>query len=127
MVMVDCLLDHDEQKTSTSFLVNRENIFVEKGVFSESGLIENMAQTAALRTGWSGMMQAGEIAAFTPKVGVIGAVKNFILHQKPHAGSTLITEVEVITELGNATLVKARVSSENHALAECELTIFLQD
>lgn len=127
MVMVDCLLDHDKQKTSTSFQVNEENIFVEKGVFSESGLIENMAQTAALRTGWSGMLQAGEKAAFTPKVGVIGAVKNFVLHQKPPAGSMLNTEVEVITELGNATLVKAKVFAGKDTLAECELTIFLQD
>ena len=47
MVMVDKLIFAEEKKVVTSFLIRRDNIFCSDGVFTEAGLIENMAQTAA--------------------------------------------------------------------------------
>ncbi|MCK5765821.1 MAG: hypothetical protein KAH26_07550, partial [Bacteroidales bacterium] len=58
MIMVDTLISHDDRRTVTAFTIKKENIFVVNGRFSEAGLIENMAQSAALRTGWIAMQQS---------------------------------------------------------------------
>ena len=60
MEMVDTLIYHDEEKTTTGFLIQKDNIFVEDGVLTEEGIIENMAQSSALRTGWIGTSEKGE-------------------------------------------------------------------
>jgi hypothetical protein len=51
-VMVDGLLHFDKVKTITRLLVKSDNIFVENGEFSASGVIENIAQTCAVRMGY---------------------------------------------------------------------------
>ena len=97
-----------------------------KGFFSEEGLIENMAQSAALRTGWMSKIGAGE-TEFSPSIGVIGAIKNFMLYRNPAINTSITTEVEVITEIFNATMVQAKIMQDDELLAECELKIFIQD
>jgi hypothetical protein len=49
--MVDELLFSDDNITKTSFTVTADNVFVINGEFSEAGLMENMAQTAAAGSG----------------------------------------------------------------------------
>ena len=51
MVMVDRLVSIEGKTTITAFRISPDNIFVEKGLFREPGLIENMAQTAAAGVG----------------------------------------------------------------------------
>src|SRR5690554_7420315 len=51
-VMVDTLLDFSENKVVSSFQIKADNLFVNNNRFLESGLIENMAQTVALHTGY---------------------------------------------------------------------------
>jgi len=127
MIMVDTLLEHDEERSLTGFLVEEGNIFVEDGRFSEAGLIENMAQSAALRTGWIGKQESAQQKDYKPPLGVIGAVKNFILHQLPSAGGTLQTEIHLVASFGSATMVKAFVRSGTVLYAEAELKIFIQE
>jgi predicted hotdog family 3-hydroxylacyl-ACP dehydratase len=127
MVMVHELIGHDEAETITAFTVEEGNIFVEKGLFSEAGLIENMAQSAALRTGWVSAMVNENEKEFTPLVGVIGAIKNFELLRLPEVNSRLITTIELLTEFGTATMVKAYVRKEEELLASADLKIFLTE
>ena len=127
MVMVHRLHEHDDRHTITSFTVEPTNIFVVNGVLSEAGLIENMAQTAALRTGW---IAAGRIDGnkyFSPPVGVIGAIKNLEIHRMPEINSQLETTVEILAEFGSATVVMAFIRHSEELLAEAELKIFLTD
>jgi len=49
-VMVDALLFADEKTTRTNFMVTQKDIFCEDGVFSEAGLLENIAQTVLRNT-----------------------------------------------------------------------------
>ncbi|MCX6297407.1 MAG: hypothetical protein NTX97_15380 [Bacteroidetes bacterium] len=60
--MVDKLWYNDDSKTISGFSIKENNIFCENGFFSESGIVENIAQTAALRVGYmvSIMEQNGE-------------------------------------------------------------------
>ena len=127
MVMVHSLTGHDDRKTVTAFTVEEDNIFTENGYFSEAGLIENMAQSSALRTGWISAGNAENGNDFSPLVGVIGAIKDFELFRKPEVGSSIQTTVELLTEFGNATMVRAYVREDDELIASAELKIFLTD
>jgi predicted hotdog family 3-hydroxylacyl-ACP dehydratase len=126
MVMVDKLIYSDEQKTITGFSIREGNIFCRKNQFLEAGLIENIAQSAALRTGWIAMQNAGDKMTHPP-VGVIGAVKNLRIFRLPKINTEIITEITVQTEIFNATLISGRVKAGDEILAECEMKIFLQE
>jgi predicted hotdog family 3-hydroxylacyl-ACP dehydratase len=125
MVMVHGLIGHDEQYTRTVFTIEEGNIFVEDDYFNEAGLIENMAQSAALRTGWVSAGNKNVEKDFVPRVGVIGAIKNFELFRKPNVNSSLETTIELLTEFGSASLVSATVRQNEEVLASAELKIFL--
>ena len=127
MVMVHGLLEHDDRQTLTTFTLEDTNIFIEDGLFNEAGLIENMAQSAALRTGWISAGAVEEGTNFKPAVGVIGAIKNFELFKKPASGERLETTIELLTEFGNATMVKASISTGHEMIASAELKIFLSE
>lgn len=125
MVMVHGLIEHDEQYTQTVFTIEEGNIFLENDCFSEAGLLENMAQSAALRTGWVSAANKNEEKEFIPRVGVIGAIKNFELFRSPEVNSKLQTTIELLTEFGSATMVSAIVRQDDEVLASAELKIFL--
>jgi predicted hotdog family 3-hydroxylacyl-ACP dehydratase len=127
MIMVDRLLYHDEQKSLSCFRIEHDNLFVNKGLLSETGLIENMAQTAALRTGWLALQQSQGSKNIKPPIGVIGAIKNFKLYRLPSASKEIQTEVIVQAEIMNATMIIGKVMNGTEILAECEMKIFLQE
>ena len=125
MLMVDSLLEHEGYRTLSGFTIGDENIFVERNKFTEAGIIENMAQTAALHTGWLAMNERDVDEGFKPPIGVIGSVKNFKLFRLPEVNSLLETEIIIQTEIFNATVVNARTRSGKEILAEAELKIFI--
>lgn len=123
MIMVHGLIQHNETQSISLLEVGSENIFVNKnGCFTEPGIIENIAQTAALRSGYQDSL-SGE----SPKVGFIGSIKNLIINRLPKVGETLETKVEVVSELANALVIKATSSIDNEIIAEGNLNIFIQE
>ena len=127
MIMVDVLEAQDEQNTITSFFIETDNLFVEEGVFSEEGMMENVAQSAALRTGWKGAEESNHGEGYVPPIGVIGAVKDFRFYRLPAAGTFIRTELSVTAEIFNATMVSGKIWQDDELLAEGELKIFLQE
>ncbi len=120
MVMIDELVRVEGKLTVTSMTVRENNIFFEKGRLREPGLIENMAQTAAAGAGYAADLEKRE-----PQLGFIGGIKNLRIHELPKSGDKLLTETVVTNEVFDATIVSAKVTSEDRILAECELRIFL--
>jgi predicted hotdog family 3-hydroxylacyl-ACP dehydratase len=117
-VMVAELLYSDEQLTRTGLVVKDDNIFVERGKFSEAGLLENMAQTAA----------AGHASGTENKrvyIGYIGAVKNFEIFALPGVNDELITEVTIVQRIFDATIVTGNVWCGTNLIARGELRIFI--
>ena len=53
MIMVDTLLYYNKTKVIGGLTIKNSNMFVQDGAFSEPGIIEHMAQTVALHTGYS--------------------------------------------------------------------------
>src|SRR6185436_3406536 len=90
-VMVDCLYECDEKFIRTGFKPGAENIFSAGSYFTEPGLIENMAQSAAAGTGYYYSKQNKP-----SPVGYIGAVKDFVLTKLPRVEDELVTEIKVV-------------------------------
>ena len=118
--MVDRLVEVVDKTTVTSFLIRDENVFCEKGLLREPGLIENMAQTAAAGVG----SKPGNVSE-APPLGFIGGIRNLHIHCLPRAGEEIMTRVTVIHEVFDATVVQGTVFLGDRVAAECELKIFL--
>lgn len=126
MLMLSSLAACSENITDTQLLLEADNIFLENGYFTEPGIIENIAQTAAARTGWLAKKAATD-ATFKAPLGVIGAIKNLQIFTLPIAGSLLETRIEVLYEFGEATIIKGCVNCAGNPVAECEMKIFLRN
>ncbi len=126
MVMIDRLHQCDEMHTVTSLTIRNGNIFTRDNHFMEPGLIESMAQTAAVRTGWLLKMKNGGKNKNVP-VGVIGSIKNFKLFFYPETGSEILTTITINHEVMNATVAHGEVTVNDRKAAECELQIFITE
>lgn len=122
-VMVGKLTHFDIGKTVTETKVTDDNLFTENGIFSPSGVIENIAQTCAARIGYVNKY----ILKKGIQLGFIGAIRNLRLYRCPKAGETIQTTILTIEEIFGMTLVKATVCVEEEVLAESEMKIALSE
>ena len=117
-VMVDNLLHADETNTRTSFVIKQENILFENGFFSEAGLLENIAQTAAAGAGYKEQTKHQNISG-----GYIAAVKNFEVYTLPKIHDLLITEIVITEKIFNMTVIAGKVLCGDTLLAQCEMKV----
>ncbi len=122
-VLVDRLLSFNEIESSTDLVIREDNLFCKDGMFLETGIMENIAQTCAARIGYINMYHKNE----SVKIGVIGSIKDLIIKKLPEVGSRLITKVKVISEVFAITLVEAEVYNNDELIAKCEMKISLTD
>lgn len=99
-VMVDKLLFFEENKIIAGLTIPQENIFTLNSVFQEAGLVEHMAQSVALYTGYQYYLQ-NEPAP----TGYIGSIKTIIINRLPKLGENVETTVSVLQEFMGVTLV----------------------
>jgi len=119
-VMVESLWLNNETTTVTSLTINDSNCLVENGYFTESGLLENMAQTAATRVGY-GFTENG----LDVPVGFITAIKDLKIHAYPKNGDVIYTEAEHVNDVMNFSIVKGRVYVNQQLMAEAEVRVFI--
>ena len=119
-VMVHKLLAHEEDMILTSLLVEEDNIFCHNGVFSESGLIEHLAQSVALHTGYDYFVR-NEAAP----VGYIGTINNLTINKLPKVRQTLQTSVKIIMEFMGVTLVEGEVTCEGEVILSAKMKTFI--
>jgi len=120
-VMIDKILQADETASITYFTIREGHLFVENGVFTEAGIVENMAQTAAAGTGYQAQQQNKPAP-----VGFIGALKGLQIRELPRIGETITTKITFLHQVLNAHIVQATVLIGEREIAGCELKIFLQ-
>ena len=124
--MVDKLWFNDDTTTISGFTIKEDNIFCEEGVFKEPGLVENIAQTAALRVGYVVSLMEKNGEKVNPPIGYIGAIKRLLIHQQPKVGSELRTEVVIQQVIFDVTLITGKTTVNGEVVAECEMKIFLK-
>jgi predicted hotdog family 3-hydroxylacyl-ACP dehydratase len=118
-VMVGKLLFADEDITRSSFMINADNVFVKNGIFQEAGLLENIAQTAALKAGYKAMQEKQPVS-----LGYIGAVKDFEVFQLPETGDELLTEITLENQVFDVSVIEGKVWCNKILLAQCEMKVF---
>lgn len=122
-VMVDCLLDFTENKVVSSFKIIESNLFLKNNRLLESGLIENMAQTVALHTGYDFFLK-NEIAP----TGYIGSIKKVEILKLPQLNDIITTKVDILYEFNGVTMVAVKVFNElNEEIAFGEMKTVIAD
>lgn len=122
-IMVGKLVSFGMGKTVTQTLITDKNIFVEDGVFTASGLIENIAQTCATRIGYINKY----ILKKEIQLGFIGAIRNLKLHRCPKVGELIETTIITEEEVFGMTLVSATIMVEGEFIAESSMKIAVRD
>ncbi len=121
MVMIDKLLFSNNEKTVSGLSIDEDCIFCENGHLSESGLVENIAQTAAAGVGYLCKMENKKVP-----IGFIASIKNLNVFHLPHAKDELRTEVTIINEVMDVTIINGTVHCKEILMAECEMRIFIK-
>ena len=114
--MVGKLICTDGGVTRSSFRISADNVFVKNNLFQEAGLLENIAQTAALGAGYTAQAENKPVA-----VGYIGSVKNLEVFNLPGAGEDIITEIKIETKVMGITVFSGKVWRDGELLAQCEM------
>ncbi len=121
MIMVDQLVSCGEISTTTKLLVSRENIFCVNGLFTEAGMVENIAQTAAARVGY--ICKEANVAV---PIGYIGAVKSLKFYFLPEVNTQITTEIVISHQVFDVTVINGTVTVAGKIAAECEMKIFIK-
>lgn len=120
-VMVEKMLFCDLQKTKTLLTISEKSIFVENGIFTQAGIIENVAQTCAARLGY--LNRDGKI-----KIGMIGSINDFeFTDTLPRVGEIVETEIAVEVEVGNIVLLNAEVKCGEKLFAAGKMKVVLTE
>jgi predicted hotdog family 3-hydroxylacyl-ACP dehydratase len=120
MIMIDRIYQCGEKGVTTGLTLRSDNIFVKEGVFTEPGIVENIAQAAAAKGGYEIKKRGAETM-----IGFIGALKDLKIYFHPPIGSELITEIAVKNEVFSVTLIEGRSTCNGRVVAECEMKIVI--
>jgi predicted hotdog family 3-hydroxylacyl-ACP dehydratase len=120
-VMVSRLISAEGPSATSCLDIREDNIFVDNGKFQESGLIENIAQTAAAMNGYQAMASGKPV-----RIGYLGGIKNLRIFALPDVGRQLRTTVTEENNVMNASIIRGRILEGSRLIAECEMKIFLQ-
>lgn len=122
--MVSALLEFSETSVVSSLKIKEENIFFKDNLFLEPGLIENMAQTVALHTGYDYFLK-GKPAP----TGYIGSIKKIEIFSLPKLNETITTKAEILHEFMGVTMVKIEVfNAKKEKIASGEMkTVIAND
>ena len=119
-VMVDSLIVCSEKKITASLTVKPDNILTDTEELSASGLIEHMAQTVALHTGFQYYIAQKEVPT-----GYIGAIKSVEINQLPKIGQQTETTAEILQEFMGVTLVEIATTIDGVLIAKAQMKTVL--
>ena len=122
IIMVDTFFEGSETHAITGLTIQADNLFCRKGVFTEPGLIEHMAQSASAMAGYTANLQQKQAP-----IGYIGEIKKFRVLRCPDIGETLQTTIHVLSEVLNISLVSADTNVGDELVASCQMKIFIQE
>ena len=121
-VMVGQLVHFDMTRTETETTIGSENMFVENGQMTASGLIENIAQTCAARIGYVNKY----ILKKGIQIGFIGAIRNLEVKALPAVGDTIRTTVDVVEEVFGMILANASIECNGKTMVTTEMKIAIK-
>ncbi|MEH6763915.1 MAG: hypothetical protein V7655_05395 [Aequorivita antarctica] len=119
-VMVDKLLHFEEKKVVAGLTISEKNIFSQNNKFTAPGLIEHMAQTVALYTGYQFFLKEEKAP-----IGYIGAIKKAEIFELPLVGTELKTTATILHDIMGVTLVAIETECDGKIIAASEMKTVL--
>ena len=119
--MVDKLFEASDSTVETGLGVCSSNIFVDKdNTLSETGMIEHIAQSAAVFAGYNDWINHRPIV-----LGYIAEIKKFKLEKNAMVGDCLVSSLKVVSQALNITLMDAVTKIDDQVVASCKIKIFM--
>ena len=114
-VFIDTIVEVSSTHAVTQLTISADCPLVEGDHLSLAGLMENAAQSCAVRAGFSG----------GNRIGYIGAIKQMEAQRLPKVGEQLTTEITLLQEVLNISLIECitRVGDEIIATTTLKLAI----
>ena len=122
IIMVSEICEVKDKEAHTKFSFTDDNIFCDGAYLQESGIIENIAQTAAAMSGFNAIKNNEEV-----RRGFIGSVNNLKIFNLPKLGIEIETEVKVENQIMKVHIIKGIIRQNNIIMAACEMNIFLEE
>ncbi|WP_430614486.1 hypothetical protein [Flavobacterium sp. JP2137] len=116
IVMVDTLWSFGQTQVVAGLTVMGNNILADAGVLQEAGLIEHMAQTVALHTGYDFFCK-GLVAP----VGYIGSIKEIVIYRLPRVSDKIVSTAHILQEFMGVTLVEVETTLNGEVLAKGQM------
>lgn len=120
IVMVDALIAFSTDKIIAGLTIGSTGLFIINEELSEPGLIEHMAQTIALHTGFGYFIKEEQAP-----VGYIGSISNLTIKRLPKKGERIISTASILHEFSGVTLVDiiSTIDEEVIALGQMKTVI----
>lgn len=119
-VMVDAMYSYTETSLISGLKIQNDNIFTENNIFLEAGLIEHMAQSVALHTGYQFFLRNE-----TAPTGYIGSIKEIEIKKLPEINDSIQSEVTILQEFAGITLVNIVTKLNNEEIANGQMKTVL--
>ncbi|KAF2511265.1 hypothetical protein [Flavobacterium foetidum] len=119
-VMVDTMHSYSEISLISGLTIQSDNIFVNNNIFLEAGLIEHMAQSVALHTGYQFSLKNE-----ASPTGYIGSIKEITITKLPKLNDSIQSEVTILQEFAGITLVNIVTTLNNEEIARGQMKTVL--
>lgn len=119
-VMVDKMYSYTETSLVSGLKIQSDNIFVNNNSFLEAGIIEHMAQSVALHTGYEFFLKNE-----TAPTGYIGSIKDIEIKKCPKVDETIQSAVTILQEFAGITLVDIVTTLNNEEIARGQMKTVL--
>lgn len=126
MLMVDTVLEISKNETTTSFKIKEDNVFIENGLFSEFGLIENIAQTCSAITGQDLAQDTNNQFPILGVIGFITNIKKIRIFELPEVGKNIISKASLNSRFGEICNISCKTYDNEKLLIEGEITLFIK-
>ena len=121
MIMLDAFYEGSETEACTGLTVQPDNLFCVAGRITEPGLIEHIAQSASAHAGYKALCKQ-----LTSPLGFIGEIKKLRIYRLPAVGEQLKTNIAVLSEVLNISLISAEIKSGGEIVATCQMKISIR-
>ncbi|WP_264531842.1 hypothetical protein [Flavobacterium sp. N502540] len=119
-VMVDKMYSFTETSLVAGLKIENDNIFSDNDTFLEAGLIEHMAQSVALHTGYQFFLKNE-----TAPTGYIGSIKEIEIKKLPKVNDTIQSTITILQEFAGITLVDIVTYLNNEEIANGQMKTVL--
>jgi predicted hotdog family 3-hydroxylacyl-ACP dehydratase len=121
IVMIHELIEASDEHAITHLHIHSDNVFVKNEFLQEPGMVENIAQTAAVQVGYIFKQKGLPIP-----IGYIAGIKDLRINGLPPVGSTITTTIRLLNQVMDVTLVEGSIRLGEELLGRCEMRIFVR-